>query len=709
MISQGQLIKNLVKLVTSTKGIAKTKKTVYTADERKQITYYEIPAAFDIEVSSFYVNGEKRACMYIWQFGIGDWVTYGRTWAEFTGFMRSITSILNTSDDLRLIVYIHNLAYEFQFIRRLFSWTKLFFLDKRKPVYCITDSGIEFRCSFKLSSKSLAKVGEDLQRHKVSKKEGDLDYKLIRTSITPLTDKELGYCENDIRVLLSYIREKIEDDGSITKIPLTNTGYVREYCRDSCFKYYKEYHNMIAELTITPQEYDQLKRAYAGGFTHANARWVAKGVIKQKMRSKDFTSSYPSTMLLEPGFPMSSSRIIHLNKVKNPMLVFKQCLRKYCCLIDCTLYGLREKPGMEFEHPLSVSKCSKDSEILQEDNGRVVEATKVTTTVTELDWATLTEFYDVDSFTINMLRIYIKGYLPRLFVMSILDLYKKKTLLKGVEGEEVNYMISKNMLNSAYGMCVTDIVRDEILFDNDTLDPRETFRKGDSDKKALLEKYNTQKKRFLFYPWGVWVCAHARRNLFSGIKECKQDYVYADTDSIKYVNPDKHEKYFEAYNEKILQKIEAAAEHYKIDPAEFSPLNKPIGVWDDDGEYWYFKTLGAKRYLIRNKKGYKLTVAGLHKKDAMNYMLVESTKQNKSPFELFNTELSIPAGSSGRLIHTYCDYPIEGYITDYLGNRGYYHEESYIHMEESGYDFSISDTYDWFLELLLGEEEFDNG
>ena len=86
---------------------------------------------------------------------------------------------------------MHNLSYEFQFIRRQFEWDKIFFLDVRKPVYAVTKTGIEFRCSWKLSSKSLAKVGEDLQKYTVHKKTGDLDYKLIRTSITlPFESKE---------------------------------------------------------------------------------------------------------------------------------------------------------------------------------------------------------------------------------------------------------------------------------------------------------------------------------------------------------------------------------------------------------------------------------------------------------------------------------------------------------------------------------------
>lgn len=211
----------------------------------KRIKMYNVPASFDIEVSSFYQDDiiepeNKRAIMYIWMFGIGDLVTYGRTWDEFSAFLRGLNMVLDLSENRRLIVYVHNLPYEWQFIRKHFKWDKVFFLEDRKPVKARI-GGIEFRCSLKLSGgKSLQNVGKDLQKHKLEKKVGDLDYNLIRTALTPLTEKELGYCEYDIRVLNAYIEEKIEQDGSIDRIPLTNTGYVREYCRRACFRAVEE-------------------------------------------------------------------------------------------------------------------------------------------------------------------------------------------------------------------------------------------------------------------------------------------------------------------------------------------------------------------------------------------------------------------------------------------------------------------------------------
>ena len=218
---------------------------ILSVTDNKKRTFLNIAAGVDIETSSFYYNGEKTAIMYEWTFGVGCIVddefrrlkTYGRTWEQLTDLLDWVEQILALKQkNRRLIVYIHNLPYEWQFMRKRFSWSKVFFLDDRKPVYAIDQRNIEFRCSLKLSGKSLANTAKDLTKYKAKKMEGDLDYSLIRHSETPLTPVELGYCENDIEVILCYIQEKIEQEGDITRIPLTKTGYVRRYCKRAMFQ-----------------------------------------------------------------------------------------------------------------------------------------------------------------------------------------------------------------------------------------------------------------------------------------------------------------------------------------------------------------------------------------------------------------------------------------------------------------------------------------
>ena len=143
------------------------------AYSNKKVKYFNVPAAFDIETSSFFrstgKDKEKVAIMYEWTFGLYGTVMIGRTWKEFEDMIHELADILDLNDEKRLIVYVHNLSYEFQFIRKHFNWTKVFSIENRKPIYAITDFGIEFRCSYLLSGYSLAKLGDQLRVYKVKR------------------------------------------------------------------------------------------------------------------------------------------------------------------------------------------------------------------------------------------------------------------------------------------------------------------------------------------------------------------------------------------------------------------------------------------------------------------------------------------------------------------------------------------------------------
>lgn len=657
----------------------------------KDIYYYDIPAAFDIETSSFYEREEKRAIMYIWQFGIYNLVTYGRTWDEYAKLLKAVKRIMNIDNKLRLCVYVHNLPYEFQFMRKRFDWQEVFLLEERKPVYA-NNNGFEYRCSLKLSGgKSLKSIGGiseedngDLIKYPVKKKTGDLDYDKIRTPITEITEKELGYCENDIRVLLHYIQEKIERDGNVTKIPLTNTGYVRQYCREKCFTRRQSYYDMIQGLYMEPDEYEQCRMAFQGGFVHSNPEHTKK--ILYNVGSFDFKSSYPSIIAMEK-FPITRPTLI---TEKISLTEFYMLLDCKCCLFDLEIYDV--VPKLYHEFPLSASKCII-KEGYTESNGRIVSAYRIKTTVTEQDFFTYREFYDFDieRMVITNLRIFEKQYLPKPIIESCLDFYERKTLLDGVKGREADYMISKAMLNAIYGMMVQRAIRTKWIYEND-----EYIESSDTLENEL-DKYNRNKKRFLYYPWGIWVTAYARRNLFIGIRETGNDYVYSDTDSIKILNVEKHMDFIERYNNRIYEKIDKVSFDLGIDKERYSPKGLTMGLWNFEGVYDKFKTLGAKRYLCEKDGKLLLTVAGTNKISTCDYL-----KKSGEPFTLFDNGLEVPKEYSGRNVLSYIDFATSGEMIDYLGNKYVYHEMSSIHMETSEYNLSMSKS---FLDYIRGIRE----
>lgn len=204
------------------------------------VEYYNEPLSFDIETTSFYVqsNGqkEKRATMYIWKLSIrGGVIVRGRTWEEWINVCKFLSEWYELNEKRILVIYVHNLGYEFQFMHKYFEWKEVFALKKRQPVRALSTLGIEFRCSLKLSGYSLEKLGTQLITYKVEKLVGSLNYSLKRNSKTILTEKEEQYCTNDVLVVSAYIQEYIERVKYIHLIPKTKTGEVRNYTRNQCF------------------------------------------------------------------------------------------------------------------------------------------------------------------------------------------------------------------------------------------------------------------------------------------------------------------------------------------------------------------------------------------------------------------------------------------------------------------------------------------
>lgn len=659
--------------------------------------FYNLPCSFDIETSSFYEtktgviysnddykksdrkDGVKKAIMYIWQFAINENVIYGRTWGEFQNFINKLSLFLNL-EKCYLVVYVHNLAYEFQFICKWFKWVDIFADSERKPIKAETDSHIIFKCSYRLSGYSLAVLANNLQSHEIKKMVGDLDYNLIRNSKTPLSDTELGYCFNDVLIVTAYISEQITEWGDIENIPLTQTGKVRRFVRARCFQN-KKYHFLIQKLTIEKAEYLLLKNAFAGGFTHCNAMYTEN--VCKNVTSYDFTSSYP-TVLIAEKYPMSKGMKVDVSTVEQ----LENLIKNYSVLMDLTFTNI--KSSFLWENIISVSKCRNIKNPLI-NNGRLVSADMITITITDLDYINIKDFYNWEDVKIGLVYIYHRDYLPKEIIETILYLYKSKTELKGVEGKEVEYLHSKELLNSIYGMCVTSIVHDVVTFSNNQ------WETSESSIDSELDIYNKDKNRFLFYQWGVWCTAYARNNLYTGIKECKGDYIYSDTDSIKIFNAEKHKEYFEKYNKWIIGKLENCLNHYNLPldsmkPKTIKGVEKPLGVWDFDGFYKEFKTLGAKRYIVNHDDDISITVCGLSKKSGRDYI---ASMQN--PFDFFNSGMYVDSEHTGKMTHTYIDREIEGVIIDYLGNESYYHELSYIHLEKTDYLLSLTKMYiDYF-------------
>lgn len=711
--------------------------------------YYNIPAAFDIETSSWIeFDGRqlvKRTTMYMWSFCLNGSTILGRTWYDWIKVIHFLNDHMSTRR-VKLVIYVHNLGYEFQFMRGWFKWADVFAVKDRRPVHAtLEDYNIDFKCSYLLSNYALQYIGAKLLRkYPVEKAVGDLDYSKVRHSWTGLTQEEIWYSVKDVQVVCSYIQEKLESEGTIDKIPLTNTGYVRRYCREFCFTQFAEdkktqkklsarYHEQMKNLGISSQgEYDQLHQAFAGGFTHAAP--THSGKLRKNVGSADEASAYPAVMVMKK-FPMSRGTFIGNRPISE---VEKIISAGYCVLFTVRLHDVT--PKFIYENYISLSRCVEISKDVVVNNGRVASAKYLQITVTEQDWDIIKKCYDFDQDNIEcfQVRYYYADYLPRPFILSILKLFGNKTSLKGVEGRETEYMVSKNMINSAYGMSVTNIIRD--IYEYSNIDG---WTSEDADVSTQLRSYNNNHNRFLFYAWGVWVTAHARHNLWEAIFEFGEDYVYADTDSVKGLNFDRHKAFFAFYNNNIKCQIAKVAKILNINPALYSPktkkgVPKTIGIWEIEDSYKQFKTIGAKRYIYEYENGELLfTISGVNKHygvpylikeyggvDPAYYELIDKAYSNNPNieeetreamkefcelrnqgkvhyseiFERFNESLYFPEYATGKQTLTYIDEPISCNCTDFTGSTHRVYEFSGIHMEPQSYYMSQTEEYKRFLE-----------
>src|SRR5699024_4172099 len=334
-----------------------------------------------------------------------------------------------------------------------------------------------------------------LTKHDTKKLTGDLDYSLIRHYGTELTLKEVQYIVNDVQIVLDYINEQRELYGNITRIPITNTRRVRDYVRNHCFydnnrgtkkaSYgrYTRYTEVMNNLTLTPVTYLKSKKAFQGGYVHANSDVLNKELAD--VISYDITSSFPSVMVTEQ-YPMSEGKEV----VFTEDMTYQDYLKEHVLIFDVKFTNLIRKENV-YEDYLSESKCQMEDALI--NNGRVQGAHKLTTTITNVDLNIINRVYDYDSIQFANVYAYRKGYLPKAIIESVITLFQNKSTLKGEAGKELEAQLSKELLNSTYGMMVTDVVKNKVEYNNKT----DSWETNIRDVEDEIEGYNNKDRRFL--------------------------------------------------------------------------------------------------------------------------------------------------------------------------------------------------------------------
>lgn len=658
--------------------------------KKKKIEYLENFITFDIETTTFQygLKATKKpdylGMMYVWQVAFNDnYVVIGRTWTDFIQLLDTLKDNLKLSENKKMVIYVHNLSYEFQFIKDFFDWSDIFATAPHKVLKASTDC-FEFRCAYLLTNMNLKKFLENEQTHLIKAVE-DLDYKIFRDSETELTAVEYGYCYNDVAGLYEAINKLMKSENdNITTIPMTSTGYVRRDLKRTCNRNKRYYFKYIKDHKLEPYHYKLLKEAFRGGNTASNVRYVEKEL--KNVISFDFSSSYP-TRIIKDYFPMSAWFEMRFNNLKS----LDYYLNNYCCLMNIAFYDLKLKEDVAIPY-ISKSKCRI---ALNEDvttyNGRVLTSNYVEMCITELDFKIIKKQYDFSKFAFidDYILLSKKGKLPKEIINKTYEYFDNKTKLKGFD--DYYYSKSKALLNAIYGMCVTDICYTHFIINTDG----EWIEKRDKTIQQSIDEYYNSFTSFLNYDWGVWICAHARYALQELIDLFNNDIVYCDTDSVKVITERKKaEKMIKNYNDNLLKEIKE--NNLKMTSEDIKGNKHTLGLAEFDGFYPKFKTLGAKKYVYEDdNKNLHITIAGVPKERGAIYL------QNRGGIKQFRK------GFIFKKIKTAIQYNNE--VKDICYNDKCYHITSNIALYDDNYTLDFTFDINDILTIIYnkGDVEYE--
>ena len=595
---------------------------------RAKAEYYNFPCSFDIETSTIrsgqldyhHPDGRPVAFPYLFQWNIYGSVIFCRQYEEAMQIFSWLGQYFIGTESRKLVLFDHNLSYEYGFFKDLWKldYKNCFVMDEHRPVTLSLENGLIIRDSYKMTNMSLETLTKDWSSQWFKKPE-IMDYQKLRTPYSELDPDTILYSALDVLSLSDAMQHFLEahDTGVWTRSP-TSTSFIRADLKKRIglgvkrrSREQRHYFRILQRCKVTPDIYDMLIRQSRGGNTHANRAITGQLIGDEEKGSGvvhfDITSSYPTQMVCYPEYPIGAWSELRPDTPIETIMDFEEA--GYCCLFDVVLIDPQIKPDVPVPYiPVSKSRTLKGFSEYS-DNGRYLRgAAQLRITLFGCEWPIIESQYDYTD--VIVLRGYYarKGYLPDIIRKFVIELYARKTQLKSVEGQEVEYMLAKTYVNGVYGMCYTKIIRDRY-----DIDERGIFLKDPPEEDRELARYQASASYFLCYAWGAMVSTQGRIYLQRMIDSVGPDaFLYCDTDSI-----------FARYPERSrarIRSLEAELKSFQrrcgIELTYYDIKGRPheLGGIDEEPEC-AFKTFGAKKYITIEGGTLKSTIAGVPKKE----------------------------------------------------------------------------------------------
>lgn len=672
-----------------------------TASYRRDHKYCNLIAGFDLESTNYH---NLFAFMYVWQFGVGDQIVYGRTWADFREFLANLKASLHLNVEFKLIVFDHNLKFDFGFFCREVPVDGSIIAKSRYEVLlCTVFDCFEYHDSYNYSEKSLEAMGEEIGIPKVS----GYDYSKIRHSETELDDFELGYICTDVEILIRYYTKQAEQYGGVGRIPLTATQRVKKLIYDQMVQHDSKSKLMMWKVRKRqlkpddPQDQTLLKMlrvAFFGGFNYCTTMY--KGQMLPDVEDYDADSHYIAQILLHKyprdrfaplPVPKDRDQLEDLKKHKGiykdmAMLITFVAEDVEAKLDDVAFLPVYSKNYIEAPLADRRSMVTK----------KMAQAGRIEATMTDVDFYLLFKYYNIARIKIKAIMGTPYGVLPDYITNSCVDLYTRKraakiTLRKIKEQreptaeEQAAYDLIKSFLNRIYGIFVQDPVKTNYVF----IDGSVTIDKAN--------RINTKKTQFapVLYQWGVWVASWARYELltlFSALCLDKEDggkskynhrILYCDTDSIKGFDLDT--TIIAQYNAKVKERVRKFCERKRLD---FSLLDG-LGEFERT-HYDYFKTIGQKSYAWITPKGeFRYHISGLAQpkpdEQGIERCYFDKFETLYDKMEAFDYDMHVQPEESGLLESIYGGELDPQEVTDCNGQTITIKIRSYVLLQQKGF------------------------
>lgn len=604
---------------------------------RGKETYYgNDNIVLDFKVGNY--NG--YGYIWLWVMGVNGENYYGRDIDDLYTMLNKIKDA--AKPNTTYVIWVRDLSMFYQFSKNYFVFDKVFARDRNDVLNCWGDI-FEFRNFREITSKE-DKIKRD-------------DYDKVYSPTTPLTEEELKEFSFAATAMWKWIEENRVGDLFL----LEHFNYSFAHCCERRFlkmiDWGEGYRKKIFSLIPNLEAYNLLMGDNKSGFIWQN--FYYENLKKEDVFSYDISSCYPGIMVRKK-FPMTA-----FIKVENPSLHYvREMLMEDKMAFIGTFYlkDLKKKTGYNW---------------LTTKGNSVVEADEWTRLIlNDVELRDILKNYKFSEIMVRELYTSRYGYLPDGIRNAIIELYKNKTELKGIDEKE--YKAAKVLLNNIFGRSLQPAFYDEEAradSNGEVFKYNIYFSKEEKEKK-IYDKYS---KKILLPQWGIWTAAYGRHELLEICNKISiMSVVYCDTDSVKFLD-ERNKVVFEEANKRVIEELkEAGMNGAAMDKYGNTHI---IGTWEFEGKYDTFKAINYKQYFYSEGENFDIKLAGALTENVKAYF---NTIAAKERINVFSNDMEVPKEYKPFISRHYVDLGREEEfeIIDYLGLS---HVESLRYMVKEDY------------------------